>query len=270
VSPEPLARIDRASGIAHRRWLELLADEPGNPLAVQVWLHDAVTATVAATAPEVQWMQHVHGAVGDDADLVEDLCQRYVDLGLRPRFELAPSDGFERLAAVLARAGARQTSFLDVLGGSPSAPGERPHASHVRVTRLPAVPSDRFGATLLAGHEVPIDAHPANVAAAARFPTLDDYRCYLAEDTVSGRTLGAAVLVTADGVGLLANASTLPAARQRGVQAALIARRIADAYEAGCDVVGSVAVPWSTSQRNLRRAGLSVTATKVVWTVPAG
>ncbi len=260
-------RVDAAEGIAHRRWLELVATEAGNPLAVEVRVEGPVTATAAAAAADVQWMQHVHGARPADVDLVGDLLAWYRGLGLRPRFELAPAEGFDALSALLHGAGGRQTTFLDLFVGSPTAPGERPHASHVRVRRLPAEPSDAFGATLLAGHEVPVDAHPANAAAAARFPTLEGYSCYLAEDSVTNRPLGAALLSVVDGVGLLANASTLPPARQRGVQAALIARRIADAYDAGCDVVGSVALPWSSSARNLRRAGLAVGFTKVTWIV---
>ena len=51
------------------------------------------------------------------------------------------------------------------------------------------------------------------------------------------------------------------------MQAALIARRVADAVDAGCEIVGGLALPWSSSQRNMRRAGLTVAYTKVEWTV---
>jgi hypothetical protein len=266
---EALASVDAAAGVAHRRWLELIADEPGNPLGIEVRVEGHIVATAATKAPDVQWMQHVHGVRPDDRDAVAALLDWYTDLGVRPRFELAPAEGFEALAAQLHTAGARQTTFIDLFVGEPTAPGERPHASHVKVRHLPPEPSDVFGSTLLAGHEVPVDAHPANGSAAARFPTLDGYRCYLAEDSVTGRPLGAALLTIGDGVGLLANASTLPPARQRGVQAALIARRIADAFDAGCDVIGSLALPWSSSARNLQRAGLAVACTKVDWVVTA-
>jgi GNAT superfamily N-acetyltransferase len=260
----PARRVDAASGRAHLRWLELL----GEPLGVRTRVDGAVVATAATAEPEVQWLQHVTGATPADVDLVGDLLRWYRELAVRPRFELAPADGFGVLAGVLHDGGARHVGFTDLLVGQPTAPGERPHAPQVRIRRLaPDVPDDLFAATLLGGHEVPADASEAHWVAAARFPTLDGYACYVAEDAGNGAPLGAAVLTTVDGVGLLANASTLPAARGRGVQAALIARRIADAYEAGCDVIGALALPWSSSQRNLRRAGLAVACTKVDWVV---
>ena len=73
------------------------------------------------------------------------------------------------------------------------------------------------------------------------------------------------MLTLDDDVGYLANASTLPAFRRRGVQGALIAARIADARAAGCEAVCSQAEFGSASQRNLERAGLSVAYTKAVW-----
>ena len=233
----------------------------GDPLGVHIRVQDAVVATAATEARQLQWTQHVTGATPDDGDLVGDLLGWYRELGVRPRFELSPAEGFDRLAAILHAGGACQTGFIDLLVGEPTGAGERPHAPHVRVRRLPAEPSPALAATLLAGHEVPPDTHPGHWDAAARFPTLDGYASYLAEDAANGAPLGAALLTVADGVGLLANASTVPAARERGVQAALIARRLADAFEAGCDVVGGLAEPWSSSQRNMRRAGPGVGCT---------
>lgn len=261
---ERARRVDGAVAHAHRCWLELL----GDPLGVQIRVDGAVVATAATGAPDVGWLHHVVGASPADGDLVAELLGWYRSMELRPRFELVPAEGFEALADVLHAGGARQTGFADLLVGEPTAAGERPHATRVRVRRLPVgTPSDELAATLLAGHEVPADAHPAHWAGAARFPTLDGYVCYVADDAATGESLGAALLTTVDGVGLLANASTLPAARGRGVQAALIARRVADAFEAGCDVVGALALPWSSSQRNLCRAGMQVACTKVDWVV---
>jgi GNAT superfamily N-acetyltransferase len=137
----------------------------------------------------------------------------------------------------------------------------------VRVERLPAgEPSEALGVTLLGGHEVPADAPAAHWSAAARFPTLATHECFLARDASTGEPLGAALLVAHDGVGYLANASTLPPARGRGVQTALIRARCERARERGCETVEVVCVPWSVSNRNLRRAGLSVVHTRVQWT----
>jgi hypothetical protein len=74
----------------------------------------------------------------------------------------------------------------------------------------------------------------------------------------------AAALTVADGIGYLANAATLAAFRHRGCQGALIAARVADAADGGCDLVTSGAKFGSSSQRNLQRAGFRLAYTKPV------
>ena len=66
--------------------------------------------------------------------------------------------------------------------------------------------------------------------------------------------VGAATLHVRDGVATLGGMSTAPAARRRGVQAHLIAVRLAAAVSAGCDLAASNAVA-DDSARNLLRAG---------------
>ena len=91
-----------------------------------------------------------------------------------------------------------------------------------------------------------------------------DACCFLAfiGDEVAG---GAAVSVQ-EGVGGLFGASTLPGFRQRGVQTALLAARLAWAMERGADIAVSIAQPGSASHRNIERAGFRVayTRTKLV------
>ena len=68
-----------------------------------------------------------------------------------------------------------------------------------------------------------------------------------------------------DGIGYLANAATVPGFRGRGCQTALLARRIADAAAAGCDLVAGQATFGSTSQRNMERMGLRPAVTVTTW-----
>jgi GNAT superfamily N-acetyltransferase len=85
--------------------------------------------------------------------------------------------------------------------------------------------------------------------------------CYLAR--VDGKVAGGGTLATRDGVAGLFGASTLPAFRGRGVQTALLLGRLARAAAAGCDLAVSLALPGSTSQRNIVRQGFSVLYTRV-------
>jgi GNAT superfamily N-acetyltransferase len=84
---------------------------------------------------------------------------------------------------------------------------------------------------------------------------------YLAR--VDGKVAGGATLAIRGGVAGLFGASTLPAFRRRGVQAALLHARLARAAEAGCDLAVCLAQPGSTSQRNIVRRGFTVLYTRV-------
>lgn len=86
---------------------------------------------------------------------------------------------------------------------------------------------------------------------------------------LDGVPAGTGTMAIHDGVALLAGASTVPAYRRRGVQAALLAARIAHARAAGCDLVMMGAAPGSTSQCNAERRGLRMAYTRVKWHRPA-
>jgi GNAT superfamily N-acetyltransferase len=85
--------------------------------------------------------------------------------------------------------------------------------------------------------------------------------CYLAR--VDGKIAGGGTLTLHDGVAGLFGASTLPVARRRGVQTALLQRRLTRAAQAGSDLAVSLAQPGSTSQRNIVRQGFRVLYTRV-------
>ena len=87
--------------------------------------------------------------------------------------------------------------------------------------------------------------------------------CFLAE--VEGRPIAAAALGLADGVALLAGASTIPSARNRGAQLALLQARLRFAAEHGCDLAMMGAQPGSTSQRNSEREGFRIVYTRIKW-----
>lgn len=62
----------------------------------------------------------------------------------------------------------------------------------------------------------------------------------------------------AERTGWLGAAATIPSARGRGVQTALVHHRLRLAVEAGCHIVGATASVGSTSSRVLARCGLSL------------
>jgi hypothetical protein len=87
--------------------------------------------------------------------------------------------------------------------------------------------------------------------------------CFLAE--MDGRPIAAAALGLADDVALLAGASTIPSARNRGAQLALLQARLRFAADRDCDLAMMGAQPGSTSQRNAERQGFRIVYTRIKW-----
>jgi ribosomal protein S18 acetylase RimI-like enzyme len=249
-SDESLAR--RLEAIGDRFMLEWLTGT-----GAKLRRFGTAVAAVDPTRPELDFVNRVHGLWPEQADQVGEIAAFYREHAVRGWLELAPSGRFERLAAALSEVGGAQIGFQAVLQGAAAA---EPHRD-VDVERQPE--PEVFADVILRGHGVPEGARVRDRASVARWAKIEGWRLYLARR--DGELAGAALLAIDDDVGYLANASTLPDHRRRGVQAALIAARIADAQAAGCDCVASQAEFGSTSMRNLERAGLTIAYTKAVW-----
>jgi hypothetical protein len=93
-------------------------------------------------------------------------------------------------------------------------------------------------------------------AALRSFVTVDGFRPYCA--WIDGQLAGVGTLRVDDGVAQMCGASTLPRFRRRGVQTALLRRRLADSAVLGCDVAVVTTQPGSTSQENAHRQGFAL------------
>lgn len=96
---------------------------------------------------------------------------------------------------------------------------------------------------------------------------------YLAR--MDGQPVGVGSLCLTEGLALLAGAGTLPDARGRGVQKALLHRRLVDAQAAGADLAVVTTAPGTRSQENVMRHGFALLYTRIIlvkrWnTEPAG
>ncbi len=95
--------------------------------------------------------------------------------------------------------------------------------------------------------------------AAARGDSLS----FLAEH--DGTPGAAGVLCIHDGVALFGGSATVPELRRRGLQAALLHKRMRCAFDHGCDLAMIVAEPGSDSQRNAERKGFRIAYTRTKW-----
>ncbi len=83
------------------------------------------------------------------------------------------------------------------------------------------------------------------------------------------RPIATGVLSLVGSVALLAGASTIPEARKRGAQSALLEHRLRHAINQGCDLAMICALPGSPSQRNAQRNGFQVAYTRAKWQLVA-
>jgi hypothetical protein len=137
-------------------------------------------------------------------------------------------------------------------GGQPAAPHETPP---VRVRPCRAPDAGDFGEVVARGFAVPA----AFAGFVAGLVGLERWHCLLAEDA-AGNTLAAGALFIDRDAAWLGLGATLPEARRRGAQGALLRERIAHARAAGCALVTMetgerVEGRPSASYRNILRAG---------------
>ena len=90
-----------------------------------------------------------------------------------------------------------------------------------------------------------------------------DSLSFLAEH--DGKPGAAGVLCIHDGVALFGGSSTVPELRRRGLQAALLHKRMGYAFDHGCDLAMIVVQPGSDSQRNAERKGFRIAYTRIKW-----
>lgn len=81
---------------------------------------------------------------------------------------------------------------------------------------------------------------------------------------VDGEIAGGASLRIHQSVAQLCGSATVPAQRRRGLQSALLARRLQDAATAGCDTAVITTQPGSKSQQNAQRSGFSLLYSRAI------
>ncbi|HTP20604.1 MAG TPA: GNAT family N-acetyltransferase [Solirubrobacteraceae bacterium] len=178
--------------------------------------------------------------------------------------------GDPAIGTVLTELGYRLVGFENVLGRGIEGDRERLRPAGIEV-RLSG--DDEFGAWI----DVVSDgfAHPDD----AGVPSHEDFprevieraeRDFAAAGVVryaalcDGVIAGAAGFRIAEGVAQLAGAATAPAYRRRGIHAALLSARLADAAAADCDIAVVTTQPGSKSQQNVQHQGFDLLYTRAV------
>jgi ribosomal protein S18 acetylase RimI-like enzyme len=194
---------------------------------------------------------------------IEPLAHWYRDHGIKPTFEMVPGHYGASLGRELGRLGFFQSGFhASLIGESCLAMQPEGDVEIDRVTTLEMM--EEYLDAYVAGWGI-AEKDRAQFKSNVR-PWLDQagWSLYLAR--VDGHPAAAATLYMKDGLGYLADATTGPTFRRRGLHSALLRRRIRDAAAAEASVVFSGATPFSTSHRNMERADMQVQFVRSLWT----
>lgn len=204
-----------------------------------------------------------------DEAVLGEIERAFAARGAATRVELANLADPE-ITALLSRRGYRLVEFENVLGRPIGI--EEPPSTEVEVRR-----ADDLGAWV----NVVVEgfAHPDGEGAVSheQFPADIIERAerdmekagataYIA--LLDGVVAGGGMMRLAGPIAQLAGAATAPAHRRRGVQAALLAARLAEAAHAGCEIAVVTTAPGSKSQHNVQRSGFQLLYTRAILVKP--
>lgn len=255
---------DRVEFSEAAHWSSLvsgLAALPGNPYGAAVQRFGRIVALACPGMRERSFVNRILCAGSDDHPL-DDAIAWLRSKGVPVRIDVTPAHFHELELRRLARLGFRHLGFQTALYG------ETGQLEYLSIAAPVAVaPAETEAEFAFAAQALPTAfgaSEPQWVAwltdsmwVSFRQP---NWRTYVA--VVDGQLAGFGQMYMDGSVACLALAGTLPEFRGRGVQTALIRRRIQDAIEAGCDLVTAQTGFGTVSQQNMERAGLHVAYTK--------
>jgi ribosomal protein S18 acetylase RimI-like enzyme len=241
--------------------MKVLERIPGNPLGIAYrWFDDSAVALMA----RLPAFCRVVGLRPGHTHHIEPLLRWYGEHDVKPTFEIVPGQYDGSLGRELSRLGFYQSGFHAALIGEPIADGYFDDEAAIERVADAKGMEDYLDA-YVAGWNLPEEVR-AQFRSNVR-PWLEQAGWSLYVARVNGRPAAAATLFVDGHIGYLADASTDPTFRRRGLQTALLRRRIRDAGLSGADLVFSGAEPYSSSHRNMERVGMRLQFTRAKWTL---
>lgn len=232
-----------------------------------------IQATVFGELPNATIMNHVQGAAepgavegGHLAEAIEWLRSREVDYlvsvgldrpGTRQAEDWLRSRGYERGSTVR-----RYTRTV------PPPSQVDPVAGPVVIRELDALETEGMSHIIVNALNLP----GLSTVLLLGLPDRPGWHCYSA--SLEGREVATGSLLVIDKLALICLDATLPEARRRGCQTALLRRRLREAGRLGCEtVIAEVSDDHPTCRvatTNLERAGFTEIASLVNWRRPTG
>ncbi|MEA3318564.1 MAG: GNAT family N-acetyltransferase [Bacillota bacterium] len=205
----------------------------------------------------------VKGISGENVEDLDDIVEFYSSRGIPPRFEVTPGNASIDLFRKLNTMGFFQSGFHTVLYRPLSTEEPAGGDTAIQIEEISLENFDIFGELYTKGFGMPVAFKDYVTANNKVLAESDNWTFYLARLGVE--PVGIAVLFIKNDVATLAASATVPEFRNKGVQTALIQKRMQQAANAGCRYLVGQAAFGSVSQKNMERAGLRIAYTNAVW-----
>ncbi|MEM7734457.1 MAG: hypothetical protein AAF267_01590 [Deinococcota bacterium] len=262
VTLELVRTLDETETAVQLSWSESLKRQEGNPLDVEIKHFEGAVGFVARNVKTPSFNRVMRVAT-EHKDLLEQIVAWYRDQGVVCTIETVPHLADEPLLQELTRLGLAVTEFNTVFYAFPTSDLPPPPTS-IDVKTYVGDDLNEFAAlyaTLFPN--LSASKKEAFQQETVARHSLPGWRCYLAW---VGGELGAYSRMYVNGeTASFSGAMSLPTFRGRGLQAALLRQRTVEARDLGCNLLVSQAMPGTTSQRNMERAGFRVAYNKVKW-----
>lgn len=265
LTPQLIARAQCFQAHFHAARMGALADLRGNPFGVEVRRFDGGDGVACKVRHPLLWGKNrVHGLGAADMDGLDDLLSFYRADGLLCSLTVLQGGMTKALFAHLASAGLWSAGSGTVPAIAPDGRGDGDVPPGVTIRRSGPEEKelylDLFQQAFAGRDEADPEYRPIQWAEDA----LPGGARYIAE--FDGQPVGMASFPIVGGVGYFGTGGVLPEYRGRGIQMALIRRRLADAPALGCDLVLGGGSMGTTTYRNFERAGLRLIPMGMQWT----
>jgi hypothetical protein len=255
-------RLERAEGLAGAAYVESRARL--DPSSGACWISEA-GAYAMFDGPESPVTQTFGLGVFEpitptSLDRIEAF---FFDKGAPANHEISPL-AHSDLWDLFHQRGYRPIEFTSILYCDlPHHPADAPGPSNIEVSISEANERDLWATTAVRGWAeslelVEVLPNLMRTGASARGVTT-----FLAR--IEGVPIATAALNIQNNVAFLAGGATIPEARRKGAQRALLNARLRYAVEADCRIAAMGAAPGSTSQRNAEREGFRIAYTRAKW-----
>ena len=259
---ELVGRFEQHLAAAVESLLTLSLRLPGNPEGYAVFREGSIRATLS-TNPRASWATQTYGIGGQSADAVRRVVEFFNLHGVPARVRVVPGPFTPEMADTLSGLGLRHVGFHTILSSPLPLAAEPDPSVDIREVST-KVEMDVHIDIQLRAYGVAPDVIDRLRPLRQTWLGTPGRRLYLAY--VDGRPAAQAILHWREDIAYLESAGTHTAYRRRGLQRALIRRRIADATKLRCRLIIGGADFENESRANQIACGLRVAYLAAVWT----